>query len=98
MIQWAGAHHEMLDGSGYPRGLRGDEIPYEARILTIIDVFEALTSSDRPYKKAMEESKALEVLNGMAEEGKLDKEILRLFKEALEQKEDKLQLFHQINE
>ena len=98
LIQWAGAHHEMLDGSGYPRGLRGDEIPYEARILTIIDVFEALTSSDRPYKKAMEESKALEVLNGMAEEGKLDKEILRLFKEALEQKEDKLQLFHQINE
>lgn len=98
LIQWAGAHHEMLDGSGYPRGLRGDEIPYEARILTIIDVFEALTSSDRPYKKAMEEGKALEVLNSMAEEGKLDKEILRLFKEALEQKEDKLQLFRQINE
>ena len=88
----------MLDGSGYPRGLRGDEIPYEARILTIVDVFEALTSSDRPYKKAMEESKALEILSSMEKEGKLDTDILKLFKEALEQKGDKLQLFHQKEE
>ncbi|MCM1065012.1 MAG: GAF domain-containing protein [Eubacterium sp.] len=98
LIQWAGAHHEMLDGSGYPRGLKGDEITYESRILTIVDVFEALTSADRPYKKAMEESKALSILTSMAEEGKLDPDILQLFKEALEQKKDKLQLFHQTDE
>lgn len=98
IIQWAGAHHEMLDGSGYPRGLKGDEIPYEARVLTIVDVFEALTSSDRPYKKAMEESKALEILSNMAEEGKLDPDILKLFKEALERQGDTLQLFHQREE
>ena len=94
LIQWAGAHHEMLDGSGYPEGLKGDEITYESRILTIVDVFEALTSADRPYKKAMEESKALKILSEMAEEGKLDPGILELFKQALEQKKDKLQLFH----
>lgn len=95
LIQWAGAHHEMLDGSGYPRGLKGEEISYESRILTIVDVFEALTSADRPYKKAMEESKALNILSEMAEEGKLDKDILKLFKEALEKKKDTLRLFHQ---
>ena len=98
LIQWAGAHHEMLDGSGYPRGLKGDEICYESRILTIVDVFEALTSADRPYKKAMEEGKALHILAEMAGEGKLDPDILQLFKEALEQKKDKLQLFHQTDE
>ncbi len=98
LIQWAGAHHEMLDGSGYPRGLRGDEISYESRILTIVDVFEALTSADRPYKKAMEESKALNILGDMVKEGKLDSDILKLFQEALEQKEGKLQLFHQTDE
>lgn len=95
LIQWAGAHHEMLDGSGYPRGLKGEEITYESRILTIVDVFEALTSADRPYKKAMEESKALNILCEMAGEGKLDQDILKLFREALEQKRDTLQLFRQ---
>lgn len=94
IIQWAGAHHEMLDGSGYPRGLKGEEIPYEARMLAIVDVFEALTSSDRPYKKAMEEGKALEILGSMVREGKLDQSILNLFREALEQKKDRLQLFY----
>ena len=98
IIQWAGAHHELLNGSGYPRGLKGDEIPYETRILTIIDVFEALTSSDRPYKKAMEESKAVGVLDNMVKEGKLDGDIVELFKEALAQKEGKLQLFYQKEE
>jgi len=94
IIQWAGAHHELLDGSGYPRGLKGDQIPYEARILTVVDVFEALTSSDRPYKKSMEEGQALSVLDSMMEEGKLDKEVLSFFKEALKQKESRPDLFH----
>ncbi len=83
IIQWAGAHHEFLDGSGYPKGLKGDEIPFEARILVVVDVFEALTSSDRPYKKSMEQEKALGVLDEMADAGKIDREVLDLFREAL---------------
>ena len=98
IIQWAGAHHELLDGSGYPRGLKGDEIPFEARILAVVDVFEALTSSDRPYKKSMEEEKALSVLDDMASNGKIDKNILELFKEALHEKGDDVHLFMFSNE
>lgn len=93
IIQWAGAHHEFLDGSGYPRGLKGDEIPFEARILAVVDVFEALTSSDRPYKKSMDEEKAFSVLTGMVEQGKLDKEVLQLFREALDDNVGKIHLF-----
>ncbi len=93
IIEWAGAHHELLDGSGYPRGLKGDEIPFEARILAVVDVFEALTSSDRPYKKSMEEKKAFSVLTDMAEQGKLDKEVLRLFHEAVDENAGNINLF-----
>ena len=82
-----------MDGSGYPRGLKGDEIPFEARILAVVDVFEALTSSDRPYKKSMEEAKALSVLDDMASQGKVDKAILQLFKEALKEHGDDVHLF-----
>jgi response regulator RpfG family c-di-GMP phosphodiesterase len=93
IIEWAGAHHEYLDGTGYPRGLKGNEIPFEARILVIIDVYEALTSSDRPYKKSMEEKKALSVLADMADQGKIDKELLELFRKALAEKGNDLRLF-----
>jgi len=94
IIEWAGAHHEYLDGSGYPKGLKGDEISFEARILVVVDVFEALTSSDRPYKKSMEEEKALSVLEEMVEQGKVDREVLGLFREALAEKGDDIQLFY----
>lgn len=94
IIQWAGAHHEFLDGSGYPKGLKGDEIPFEARILVVVDVFEALTSSDRPYKKPMEQQKALNVLTEMADKGKVDREVLDLFQEALVENADQIQLMH----
>ncbi len=93
IIEWAGAHHEFLDGSGYPRGLKGDEIPFEARILVVVDVFEALTSADRPYKKSMEEKKAFSVLDDMAAEGKIDREVLSLFKEALAGFQGDIKLF-----
>ncbi len=93
IIEWAGAHHEFLDGSGYPRGLKGDEIPFEARILVVVDVFEALTSADRPYKKSMEEKKALSVLEDMAKEGKVDGEVLALFKEAVSGAQNDIKLF-----
>lgn len=48
---WALSHHEFLDGTGYPQGLKEGEIPLEARILTILDVYDALTAADRPYKR-----------------------------------------------
>lgn len=79
---WAADHHELLDGSGYPRKIKGDEIALETRLLTIIDIFEALTAKDRPYKKPMSPEKALVVLDGMAKEGKIDKKILKLFKDS----------------
>ncbi|MCM1193112.1 MAG: GAF domain-containing protein [Butyrivibrio sp.] len=93
IIEWAGAHHEFLDGSGYPRGLKGDEIPFEARILVVVDVFEALTSADRPYKKSMEEKKAFSVLDDMVKEGKVDGEVLKLFKEAVADSPGGIKLF-----
>jgi len=94
IIEWAGAHHEFLNGSGYPRGLKGDEIPFEARILVVVDVFEALTSADRPYKKSMEEGKAFDVLEEMAEQGKVDREVLVLFKEAVAEGQGDIKLFY----
>ena len=77
----AGAHHEKLDGSGYPRGLKDGEISFEARILAIADIFEALTASDRPYKKAMKLSKAMNILYNMAKDGEIDKDIFKFFYE-----------------
>ncbi|MFN7182301.1 MAG: HD domain-containing phosphohydrolase [Planctomycetota bacterium] len=61
LVEYASSHHERLDGSGYPRGLKGDNLPEEARILCISDVFDALISYDRPYKRAMsfEEAKVI---------------------------------------
>ena len=75
----ARSHHELLDGSGYPRGLKGREIPVEVCIVTISDIFEALTATDRPYKKGMAVEIALDILRSMAEEGKLHKELVALF-------------------
>jgi len=78
----AKSHHEFLDGTGYPKGLKGDEIPTEARMMTIVDIFEALTATDRPYKKNIPAEIALEILSGMANAGKLDTELLGLFRES----------------
>lgn len=89
IIQWTGAHHEYLDGSGYPRGLKGDEIPFEARLLTVIDMFEALTSADRPYKKSIQDDKAFAMLEDMVAEGKIDGEIQKLFREAYGEMDEK---------
>lgn len=90
VIDWAPNHHEFLDGSGYPNHKTGDEIEPEVRILTIFDIFEALTAKDRPYKKPFSVEEAFEILDEMAENGKLDSQILQLFKEsqAWEKKEN----------
>jgi HD-GYP domain-containing protein (c-di-GMP phosphodiesterase class II) len=60
----AGAHHERLDGQGYPRGLKGDEIVLETRIITTADIFDALTA-ERPYRAAMPVTKALAIMTDM---------------------------------
>ncbi|MGF7184917.1 HD-GYP domain-containing protein (c-di-GMP phosphodiesterase class II) [Desulfitispora alkaliphila] len=73
-------HHEQLNGQGYPHQLNESEIPLEARILAIADIFDALTASDRPYKKGMPVEKALEIMGYMVEERKLDSDLVELFK------------------
>ena len=79
---WAADHHEFLNGKGYPGHIAAEDIPPEARLLTILDVFEALTAKDRPYKKPMPLRKALLVLDNMASCGQIDPDILALFKKS----------------
>jgi HD-GYP domain-containing protein (c-di-GMP phosphodiesterase class II) len=75
----AGAHHEKLDGSGYPKGLKGDNIPVPARMMAISDIYDALTASDRPYKKAMPTEKALDIVASEVKRGQLDNELFEIF-------------------
>ncbi|HEX6547327.1 MAG TPA: HD domain-containing phosphohydrolase [Candidatus Dormibacteraeota bacterium] len=72
-------HHEKLDGSGYPRHLRAAEIPVQSRMMTIADIYDALTATDRPYKRAVPLEKALAILKSEADEGKLDADLLDVF-------------------
>jgi HD-GYP domain-containing protein (c-di-GMP phosphodiesterase class II) len=65
----AHAHHEKLDGTGYPKQLRGESIPPAARMMAITDIYDALTAKDRPYKKAMPPEKALDILSGDVKRG-----------------------------
>lgn len=75
-------HHEKLDGGGYPRGLRADEIPVQTRIMTIADIFDALTASDRPYKAAVPTDRALDILRAEASRGLLDADLVELLIES----------------
>ncbi len=76
------AHHERLDGSGYPRGLREEDIPLPSKMMAICDIYDSLTASDRPYKRAVAPEVALEVLQGEANAGRLDPELVRIFCES----------------
>ncbi|MCS6884483.1 MAG: HD domain-containing phosphohydrolase [Acidobacteriota bacterium] len=78
----AGYHHEKLDGSGYPYRLRGNEIPIQSRMMTISDIFDALTASDRPYKRAVPVPKALDILQQSVKDGHIDGDLYELFVEA----------------
>lgn len=80
--QIAGAHHEKLDGTGYPHAIPGREIPVGARMMAISDIFDALTAKDRPYKRAMPVPRALDVIAADVKQGKLDKTLFDLFVEA----------------
>lgn len=72
-------HHEKLNGSGYPDGVTGEHLSLETRIMTVCDIFDALTASDRPYKKAIPVEKALQILHWEAGDGMLDQDIVDLF-------------------
>lgn len=82
VMKFAIQHHEFIDGTGYPYKLKGDEITIEGRILAIIDIFEALTAKDRPYKDVISIEKAYGILENMVNNGKLDKDIFILFKKS----------------
>jgi hypothetical protein len=79
---WASAHHELLNGKGYPNHITAEDIPPEVRLLTILDIFDALTARDRPYKPGMPAEKAFGILHNMQEEGNIDGDILALFEES----------------
>jgi HD-GYP domain-containing protein (c-di-GMP phosphodiesterase class II) len=76
------AHHEKLDGTGYPRRLASPQIPLPSKMMTISDIFDALTASDRPYKRAVPTDRALGILESEMKEGKLDQDLLKIFIEA----------------
>lgn len=80
--QIAYAHHEKLDGSGYPLGLLREEIPLPSCMMTVADIYDALTASDRPYKPAVPLEKALAILEAEAKRGLLDKDLVNMFIEA----------------
>jgi HD-GYP domain-containing protein (c-di-GMP phosphodiesterase class II) len=75
-------HHEKLDGDGYPRRIPGGEIPIQTRMMTVSDIYDALTASDRPYKRAVPAQKALDILNLEVKDRKLDAELVKVFVEA----------------
>ena len=79
---FAGMHHEKLDGTGYPRGLKGEMIPLQAKILAVADVFEALTASDRPYRQGKTFSESIRVLGFMVKDNHIDREICNLLIES----------------
>lgn len=77
--QIAGGHHERLDGNGYPKRLRGEELSLPARMMAIADIFEALTARDRPYKKGKTVSEAIKIMASMRNERHIDGELFELF-------------------
>lgn len=77
--EFAGGHHERVDGSGYPKGLKREQMSVQARAMGIADIFEALTAKDRPYKKGMSLAQALEVLGKMSADGHIDPDLFEVF-------------------
>ena len=80
--EFAYAHHEKLDGSGYPRGLAQADIPVPARMMTISDIYDALTAPDRPYKLAVSVERALDILGAESRANKIDAALLKVFIES----------------
>ncbi|MCC6572643.1 MAG: GAF domain-containing protein [Planctomycetes bacterium] len=78
----AGQHHEKMNGKGYPNGVPAADTPLGSRLMAVADVFDSLTSADRPYKPAIPLERALDILDKMAADGELDPEVVKLFKQA----------------
>jgi len=77
--EYAGGHHERMDGKGYPRGLKRDEMSVQARVMGIADIFEALTAKDRPYKKGKTLTESLQILGKMCLGGHVDPDLFNVF-------------------
>jgi HD-GYP domain-containing protein (c-di-GMP phosphodiesterase class II) len=77
--EYAGGHHERMDGKGYPRGLTRDEMSVQARVMGIADIFEALTARDRPYKKGKTLTESLQILGKFKEGGHIDPDLFDVF-------------------
>jgi HD-GYP domain-containing protein (c-di-GMP phosphodiesterase class II) len=77
--EYAGGHHEKMDGSGYPRGLKGEEMSIPARVMAIADIFEALTAADRPYKPPKTLSEAIRIMRFMVKDQHIDPDLFQLF-------------------
>jgi 3',5'-cyclic-nucleotide phosphodiesterase len=92
LIPWTGtlanvpdiahAHHERLDGTGYPQGLRAEDIPIQSKIMAITDVYDALTSGDRPYRQGVKAEHALDIIEEEVSQGKLDEKLFKVFVES----------------
>jgi hypothetical protein len=82
VAQIAGSHHERLNGTGYPSRLHGPEIPLQSKMMSVSDIFDALTAADRPYKKAVPLSRALDILGMEVKDGHIDAELVRVFTES----------------
>ncbi|MDK9699537.1 MAG: HD domain-containing protein [bacterium] len=77
--EYAGGHHEFINGKGYPKGLAGPSLPLQSRIMALADIFEALSAADRPYKKAKPMSEVLKILGFMVKGGEIDADIFDVF-------------------
>jgi response regulator RpfG family c-di-GMP phosphodiesterase len=77
--EYAGGHHERVDGKGYPRGLKREQMSVQARVMGIADIFEALTAKDRPYKKGKTLSESLEILGKFSLNGHIDPDLFDIF-------------------
>jgi len=77
--EYAGGHHERMDGKGYPKGLSREQMSLQARMMGIADIFEALTARDRPYKKGMKLSQALSILGNFRRGGHIDPDLFEVF-------------------
>lgn len=79
VVEYAGAHHERVDGKGYPNGLTGDQMSVPAKIMAIADIFEALTANDRPYKEPKKLSQVLKIMQDMKNNGHIDPDLYEVF-------------------
>ncbi len=79
VAEWAGGHHEKMDGTGYPKGLKRDDMSLPARMMAVADIFEALTAADRPYKKPKTLSESLKIMSFMVKDQHIDPDLWQLF-------------------